>query len=57
MYFDSGILKEFTTSVNDMFYNYFKSKSKFNCNDNGMVPWSRTNDYNYKPYVESIRFN
>ena len=59
MYFDSGILKEFTTSVNDMFYNYFKSKSEFNNKnyDNGMVPWRKNTYTNYKPYVENIRFN
>jgi hypothetical protein len=49
-----GIIKDFTNSINDMVYHYFKYESEFKpdnvVNNNGFRPWLTNSNNKYEPY-------
>ena len=52
-----GVIKQFTNSINDMFYHYFKYKSEFNDNANTFRPFSKNDSGDYLPFDASKTIN
>ena len=52
-----GVIKQFTNSINDMFYHYFKYKSEFNDNANTFRPFSKNDLGDYLPFDASKTIN